>query len=548
MLSFPVQFWQIIVTKKTDSWLAAVLGVLLRTSAIILLVFALLIIWRMLGERGFVLQAFSVPKSLEDSGLQGGIAAIRLQDAILQLKQEAASVKKDDLELGNTDEKTAMNIQVMGVELSPSSIAFQLRYILGRPQKRISGEFIRSGDQLSLMMRMSGFPNTRFERPCVAGMEEQAVQELLQLAAEQLLERTDPYRLAVVHYRRKNYSDATKLIRSIIQSRPEERAWAYHAWGNMLKEQGRLDEAGRKYQRATELDPKFAISYRSWGYLLLQQKKRTAAIEKMEKSIQLDPNSPELLVTLAWQYIELGENAKADACYARSVFYATGTEYESIAWQSWISAKMNQDSLQAATTLAKKALETASQSSDGYVTRGLVLLLQGDTIRAFEAGMRAIELNPNNGIALKMVSRGLFLMKRYQAVIAVTQGVHLPSWQTTLEADILNLTAMSYNYLGKHDSAFAVIRGTIALDTLYGTPYSTLAETYAYQGKKQAFFEALEKSFLLGLRYEIIDWSEEPYNQYQNDPKVAILTEKYGQKERWRTVPVPAKALNSATQ
>jgi len=154
MLSFPVQFWQIIDTKKTDSWLAAVLGVLLRTSAIILLVFALLIIWRMLGERGFVLQAFSVPKSLEDSGLQGGIAAIRLQDAILQLKQEAASVKKDDLELGNTDEKTAMNIQVMGVELSPSSIAFQLRYILGRPQKRISGEFIRSGDQLSLMIRI----------------------------------------------------------------------------------------------------------------------------------------------------------------------------------------------------------------------------------------------------------------------------------------------------------------------------------------------------------------------------------------------------------
>lgn len=548
MLSFPVQIWQIIDTKKTDSWLAAVLGVLLRSSAIILLFFALLIIWRMLGQRGFVLQAFSVPKIMETTGIQGGIVAIRLQDAISALKREAASVKKDDLEVGNSDENAAMDIHVMGVEVSPSSIAYQLRYILGRPQKRISGEFIHSGERMSLMLRMTGYPNVRMERPCLPGQEEQAVQELLNMAAEHLLERTDPYRLAVVHYRRKNYAEATKLIRSIIQTRPDERVWAYHAWGNMLREQGRYQEAEHKFQRATTLDPQFALSYQNWGYLLLHLKRRTEAIEKMEKSLQIDPTNPDMWATLGWQYIELGDHTKAEGCYAKSVRYAMGTEFESIAWQSWISAKMNQDSMQAAMKLAQKALETASETSDGYVTRGLVMLLKGDTTQAFEAGMRALELNPNNGIALKMVSRGLFMMGQYEQVIAVTQGIDLPPWQTILEADILNLAAMSYNNIGNHDSAFAVIKRTIAIDTLYALPYSTLAETFAYRGAKQTFFETLEKAFTLGFRYEIIDWTEQPYVRYQNDPKVPVLAEKYGIKERWRSVPVPTKALKPEHQ
>ena len=206
------------------------------------------------------------------------------------------------------------------------------------------------------------------------------------------------------------------------------------------------------------------------------------------------------------------------------------------------------NAVEAAMKLAQKALETASETSEGYVTRGLVMLLQGDTAKAFEAGLRAIELDPNNGIALKMVSRGMFMQGQYQSVISLTQGIHLPPWQKVLEADILNLTAMVYNNIGRHDSAFSVIQKTIALDTLYALPYSTLAETFAYKGDKQTFFDTLEKAFQLGFRYEIIDWTEQPYARYQDDPKVAILTEKYGKKERWRSVPVPAKALKALNQ
>ncbi|MBL7810423.1 MAG: hypothetical protein JNN28_21545 [Saprospiraceae bacterium] len=225
----PAQVWNRIDPKKTDSWLAAVLGIFLRTAGILLLLFAVLIIWRMFRDNGFALQPFSVSKHLEENGLNGGVAALHLQDAIQRLKDEAASVKKDELNVGNSDANTAMNIQVMGVEVSLSSIAFQLRHILGKPQKRITGEFVQSENKLTLLFRMSGYPNLMLDANCDSGGETIAAQQLLNLAAEKILERTDPYRLAVVYYRRKNFNPAIELVRQIIKTRPAECVWAYHA-------------------------------------------------------------------------------------------------------------------------------------------------------------------------------------------------------------------------------------------------------------------------------------------------------------------------------
>ncbi|MFN0037506.1 MAG: tetratricopeptide repeat protein [Saprospiraceae bacterium] len=534
VLAIPYQVWNKIDPKKTDSWLAAVLGIFLRTAGILLLLFAILIIWRMMSDTGFALQPFSVSKRLDENGLSGSIAALRLQDAIQTLKDEAASIKKDELHVGSSDANAAMNVQVMGVEVSLTSIAYQLRHILGKPQKRITGEFVQSGERLSLLLRMSGFPNARFEEPCPAGSEETAAQNLLRLGAETVLQRTDPYRLAVVQYRRKNYTAAIDLARIIIKDRPEERVWAYHAWGNILAEQGRLEEAIAKFRRATELDSTFAMAYQRWAHLLMQQRKRPEAIEKLEKSLRFNPENPDTWMTLGWQYVALGQLSKADSAYAASVRLAAGQSYEPLAWQAWMGAKMDQDSMAAALKLAQKAIEKASETADGYVTRGMAYLLQRDTVKAFEAGMRALELDPNNAIALRMVTRGLFAQKKYREVVTVTQGVKFKAWQMSMATEIFNLSAMSHNFLGQHDSAFAVIRRTIAQDTLYGTPYSTLAETYAFVGKKQLFYENLEKAFRLGMRPEMVDWSDPPYDRFRTDVRAQALREKYAKKEAVR--------------
>jgi tetratricopeptide (TPR) repeat protein len=230
------------------------------------------------------------------------------------------------------------------------------------------------------------------------------------------------------------------------------------------------------------------------------------------------------------QYVKLGQFAKADTALLKGVQKAAGFGLESLAWQAWIGTKMDQDSMMAAMKLAQKAIEKASETSDGYVTRAMAYSLQGDTAKSLEAGRRAIELDPNNVIALKIATRELYQAKKYREIVAITQGLKLKAWQPNMEADVYNITAMAYNNLGQHDSAFAVIRRTIALDTLYGTPYSTLAETYAFVGNKRDFFSNLEKSFQLGMRFQAVDWTESPYNRFQKDPKARMLREKYGKR------------------
>lgn len=526
--TIPSKVWNRIDPKKTDSWLAAVLGIFLRTAGILLLLFAILIIYRMMGDTGFALQPFFVPKTMEENGMGGNIAALRLQDAIQTLKEEAASVKKDELQVGNSDAQAAMNVQVMGVEVSLTSIAYQLRHLLGKPQKRITGEFVRNGDRLTLLLRMSGYPNASFETICTSGTETDAAQRLLQQAAEKVLERTDPYRMAVIHYRRKNYPEAINLVRLIIKDRPGERVWAYHAWGNILFEQGRLEEAALKFQRATELDPEFSYAYQRWGILLLQQRKVAEAMEKLEKSLQLKPENSDSWFILGWRHVEQKEYAKSDSFYLQGVKYAIGTPYESIAWQAWIGAKMDQDSNEAAMKLAQKALETASETAGGYITRGMVYLLQRDTNKAFEAGLRALDLEPDNLIAMKMLSNGLFAMKKYSEVVAITQGKMPEKQMMGMAMGVFNNTAMAYNFLGQHDSAMAVIRRVIALDTTYGAPYSTLAETYAFMGKKEAFYENLEKALRLGMPIRYIDWETPPYNRFIHESRAKAIRAKYG--------------------
>ena len=525
--AMPRQLWQKMDPKKADSWLAAIMGILLRSVGIVLLIFAVLIIWRMLKNQGYVLESFSVPKSLEESGLSGRIAAVRMQDAILELKAEAASVKKDDLNVGNSEDNNAMNVQVMGVEISLNSIAYQLRHLIGRQQKRITGEFIQSGNQLSLLLRMSDFPNARFETTLTSGGEEQAVRQLLSEASEKVLERNDPYRLAIVYYRRSNNQQAINIVRNIIQERPQERTWAYHAWGNILRELGELEEASNKFRIATELDSNFAISYTQWAYVLVNLKKPQEAVQKFEKGLHLDPDNPDAWITLAWQYIQLGQTEKSDTAFMRSIPAAAVYGKESFAWQAWIGAKMDQQDITGAQQIAQKALASAGEDADGYVTKGMVYFLQKDTLRAYECMRKGLDLNPDNPVAANMYVRALYGNKEYNKLNTFVRNFAFPNYMRQIQWQLLNFSAMSHNHQGQHDSALAVINRAITMDTSLAVPYSTLAETYAFQGKPKLFFEKLEKSFQLGMSTRFIDINQPPYSRFKNDQRLLRLLGKY---------------------
>lgn len=514
--------------QKTDASLTAVTSIILRTLALLLLVFSLLVIWRLLRNKGYVLEPFSVPQKVaEENGLTGTVVAARFHDALNALKDEAASAKADSLQLGS-DDASNLNLSLMGVDVSLNSIAYQVGKILGREEKRITGEVVQSGDRLSLNFRMSSFPTVSFEEKIIEGNVEAATRTLLKRAAEATLKNTDPYRMAIVLFRRKDFSAAVELVRVIIRDRPYERPWAYHAWGNILREQQNLAEACVKFQKAIELDSNFSISWMQWGYTLLQMGKPEEATEKLWRASQHPPLNPDALVTLGWIHSNKRQFELSDSAFALAVKAAEPYKKTGVIYLSWAEAKFTQDSVATALQKAQLAASASSESADGYVAKATALLLQKDTVGSYKAALYGLDLDPENMSVLSMVVRAEFgITKNYASVISRVQGIRFKPWQREQQMMMQNMQAMSYNNLGQHDSAFAVIQRTIALNPNVGIPYTTLAETYAFQGNEEAFYSTLEKAFEIGFQTRYLNLKEEPYRRYANTVRFKKMLDRY---------------------
>jgi len=63
----------------------------------------------------------------------------------------------------------------------------------------------------------------------------------------------------------------------------------YFEWGRALQSQGNLDDAIKKYQRVTELAPKFYLAYKFWAEALKQQGKLNEAEKMLQKASEVDP-------------------------------------------------------------------------------------------------------------------------------------------------------------------------------------------------------------------------------------------------------------------
>ncbi|MFM9951852.1 MAG: tetratricopeptide repeat protein [Saprospiraceae bacterium] len=514
---------------KTDASLTAVTGIILRILALLLLVFSLLVVWRLLSNKGYVLEPFSVPQKVaEESGLTGTVVAARFHDALKAVKEEAASVKADSLNVGS-DEVTNLNLSLMGVDISLNSIAYQVGQILGREEKRITGEMVQSGDLLSLNFRMSKFATVHFQEKIKDGNIEAATQILLRKAAEAVVRNTDPYRLAILYFRRKEFSAATEIVRTIIRERPYERAWAFHAWGTILREQGNLEEACLKFQKAVELDSNFSISWSQWGFTLLQMNRQEEAAKKLWRATQGEPQNPDVLVTLGWFHNNNRQYALSDSAFALAVKAAVPHKKGEVFYLSWAEAKFMRDSADVALKLVKLAASSNSESAEGYVAKAAALLLQKDTTAAYQAALQGLELDPENISAVTMVVRAEFgIFKNYNSVINRVQGLRFnPNQQYDQQMMLFNLQAMSYNNVGKHDSAFAVIQRLIAINPKVAIPYTTLAETYAFQGNTEAFYSNLEKALELGFQTRFLDLTEEPYRRFASTQRFKKLMENY---------------------
>lgn len=509
--------------KQTETHIGLIVSLVVRIAGLILLVFACLLIWRLFKSDEYSLEAFVVPKQLDENGYSGVYMAQSVQDALLHLKTEAGQAKTDSLHVGNASDSD-FNVNVMGLDLSIKTIAHQIKQLFGRPAKTIRGEITQSGNELYMVLRVSKFDPIFLRQPIEGGLHN-AVQKMCTQAAESLLELTDPYRLAVVCYRSKRFDQSIALVRKIIKERPHERVWAYLAWAAVLEEQKQVDMALSKYQRAVELDSTSAFAWRRWGNCLSRQKDNQNALPKFERSLQLQPDNPNLWNQLATLYSEQNRPADSHAAVQKAIEYAKN---DPMVFITAAQIKLQLNSLEDARQLAQKAADIAGESANGYLAKVFISYIDKDTQGMINNGLYASELDPKNFTNSYMAMSAAAIQRNFVKVIEIGANLDFTGIPAEYQLLTYNYIATAYNVIGKRDSAVAFVNRALVIDSSFSYTYATLGEIFALNGRKDLFYKNLEKALQMGMP-PMFDFSSEPYKSEKDTPKMKAILAKYAQ-------------------
>ncbi|MEN0049991.1 MAG: tetratricopeptide repeat protein [Bacteroidota bacterium] len=432
----------------------------------------------------------------------------------------------------HADLQPDLNVQVMGIGLTLNSFTYHLRKILGKENRAISGELTDIDHKLKLTVRVSSNEPVTIEERYIDGKREDALMKLFHEGAKDIMGKMDPYRMAVYHYKKEDYETSMKYIMRVLNERPNEQHWAYLAWSSWLNRQGRMEESMEKLHQALAVEKNFSVALINLGWGYFTQKDYENALQTFKHLNEVDPS-----ISSAWNgralcHGILGETEEAEKCYAMAV----KQNPLSIAWYgnwAWFRYSTMKDTM-GAVQIFEKAKQHLPESPELYMSIGGTYTYRNDLDSAALFAQRAYDMDPYNAVTLQSMMNIFYR----QADYAKSEEFNL-KYIRTLESDRYrnqgdleyqlqrgyNSLAMCKYQRMQYDSALHYVNIAIDLFPTIGYPYSTLAETYAYMGEHEKFYEAVEKGIQHDFNFlEYVN--QEPYSRYANDPRFQKLVKK----------------------
>jgi tetratricopeptide (TPR) repeat protein len=327
--------WQIVPFRGLGEWLAMVLGIgalswlwgrvpkaldvfrKLAINVVVLVPISLigLTIWQAVAEDLMIVESFTIPKSLEEQGYTGAIVAQQLIDKV-ELVTVTAKARVDRVQIGQQSQFASLSsLQVPQSGLTVQTLVSLLRKVLRPPDDRIGGEItikhVVGGSpspvyRLSLRFDIDRNTADRLGRPTdsrhlVKEFEGSNLGELIEKAADSIVEKTIPAVLASYLYNEKNWQQLDGLLDQLVESsKPKIRIRALALRGNRLVDQCRIAEALPFFDRAIEenANPKFAMI--KYGEALTKAGKVEEAIGVFERADKLRSTAPSVLLYGSW--------------------------------------------------------------------------------------------------------------------------------------------------------------------------------------------------------------------------------------------------------
>jgi len=515
--------------KSTTQRLLSWLNIALR---IILVLFILILgraIYKGLKQDGYILQAIQVPKTFNDNGYNGIVVASKIQDRILEIKNQSS--RADSLQVTANLNATDLNLQVLGVGVSSSSLIYHIRDLLGVKTKSISGDLTQLNNELSLTLRLHDEKPKTIIKSYTDKNISQQFSAIINDAAEYILLNLDPYYLVADYYQNEKFDEAEELIREILANRPQDAKWAYLAWGNIKKSEDDSQGAIEMYKASIAKDPNFDKSHRSLAWTYIEVQNYQAAIPHFEAALKIDPTNFGSNNGLARCFAQLGNMKEAEKYYRANIEHNPNQIW---AYGNYAGAIINylKDTIRASQIYQEASERVTLKDDSYYVAQAGSKFFQGKKDSAITLIKKALEYNPNSVPGLQYYSSFMGNVKEdyaqaeqyyYKLARIIEEG----SYDKYMKSGAYNSLAVNDYNLGKLDSAMIHVQKSINYLPSAALPYTTLGEIYEAQGKKALFYQNFEKAMELGLQFHVDWYKTPPYDKYMKDPKFQAILKKY---------------------
>jgi tetratricopeptide (TPR) repeat protein len=249
-----------------------------------------------------IVDAFSVPKSLEDQGYTGRNIAQRVIDEVKLIHATAWS-RVDRQKIGHESQFASLsNLQVPQAGLTLQTVVDLLRKVFRSPDDRIGGEIAIKQEARGLMdpvyvisvrFDISRHTPERLGRPTdsrhfVKAFDKGTVDELVEQAAQMIVEKTDPATLASYLYQARKWKELDTLLDQLVESsRPKIAARALILRGVRLGDQCRFDEAWRYFEDAIQLTHRDTQSRRKGRFAMIKYGDALTKAGWVEEAIEI---------------------------------------------------------------------------------------------------------------------------------------------------------------------------------------------------------------------------------------------------------------------
>jgi tetratricopeptide (TPR) repeat protein len=163
--------------------------------------------------------------------------------------------------------------------------------------------------------------------------------------------------------------------------------------GTTLKEQGKIDDAIKNYNKALELKPNYSEAYYNLGVVFYGQDKINDAVNYYEKAILLDPADYKAHCGLGTALYKLGEFEQAQQHYLKAI--EINPDYP-LAHKNLALEFVRQDKIELAESQYKKSIEADPADADAQQSLGMLLARQEKFDEAIEHLEKAISIKPDS--------------------------------------------------------------------------------------------------------------------------------------------------------